>query len=218
MDRICEPELMEGEQQTLAYARADFSDSNQGFVDGLAAAFPGPLHAVVDLGCGPAEVMLRLARARPALRVTAVDGSAQMIKLAQDAVRTAGLEQQITLLTGYLPGLPLTEHSFDAVLSKDLLHHLPDPAVFWSEAQRLGRPGAAIYVMDLFRPDTPEAARHIVETVAADEHPLLKQDFYNSLCAAFTPDEIEDQLRRADLQLQVTPVSGRHMVIKGQLR
>ena len=44
------------------------------------------------------------------------------------------------------------------MLSKDLLHHLPDPMVLWEEIKRLGRPGAAVYVMDLVRPATTEAA------------------------------------------------------------
>jgi SAM-dependent methyltransferase len=100
---------------------------------------------------------------------------------------------------------------------KDLLHHLPNPMVLWSEARRLGRPGAVIYVMDLIRPETPDAARDIVESTAGREHPILKQDFYNSLCAAFTTEEAEDQVRQAGLSLDVSRISDRHMVIKGRL-
>jgi hypothetical protein len=33
MDRILEPELMDDSAQVEAYARADFSEVNQGFVD-----------------------------------------------------------------------------------------------------------------------------------------------------------------------------------------
>jgi len=217
MERTLEPELMEDEQQALAYARADFSTSNQWYVDHLLQENPGPLHTVLDIGCGPADVMLRLAAARPGLRITAVDGSGAMIALARKAVEQAGVEECITLLQGYVPGLPLDEHSFDAILSKDLLHHLPDPMVLWQEAARLGRSGAIVFVMDLMRPDTPQAARHIVETVAGGEHPILKEDFYASLCAAFTPDEVKAQVRQARLPLEVAQVSERHMVVWGRL-
>src|SRR5262249_12549517 len=109
------------------------------------------------------------------------------------------------------------EHSFDAILSKDLLHHLPDPSVLWHEAKRLGRPGAAVFVMDLYRPATPENAREIVEAAAASENPILRQDFYNSLCAACSVEEVEEQLKNAGLTLQVAQVSERHMLIKGLL-
>ena len=39
MERILEDELMEDENQALAYAAADFSTSNQMFVDRLIAEF-----------------------------------------------------------------------------------------------------------------------------------------------------------------------------------
>jgi SAM-dependent methyltransferase len=161
--------------------------------------------------------MLRLAAARPDIRITAIDGSAAMIELARQAVRRANLQGRITAMQGYIPGLALDQHGFDAILSKDLLHHLPEPMVLWSEAWRLGRPGAAVYVMDLIRPATPQDARNIVNTVAPDEHPILKEDFYNSLCAAFTVEEAKAQVKRAGLALEVAQVSDRHMVIKGLL-
>jgi len=215
--RVLEPELMTDEQQALAYAKADFSTSNQWYVDHLLADCPDQLGNVLDIGCGPGDVMLRLASARPGVRITAIDGSNAMIELARKAVRSAGLQQRVTLLQGYVPGLPLEEHSFDAILSKDLLHHLPDPMVLWSEARRLGRRGAAIYVMDLMRPESPQAAHNIVETVARDELPILKADFYASLCAAFTLEEARAQVKQSRLPLEVTQVSDRHMVIKGVL-
>ena len=43
MERVLEPELMDDELQSIAYARADFSSSNQFFVDGLINEFPRPL-------------------------------------------------------------------------------------------------------------------------------------------------------------------------------
>ena len=217
MERILEPEIMDDEQQALAYAGADFSTSNQWYVDHLIADYPDRIGNVLDIGCGPGDVMLRLASARPAVRITAIDGSRAMIDITRQALQRAGLQKRITPLQGRIPGLPLLEHSFDAILSKDLLHHLPDPMVLWNEAKRLGRPGAVIYVMDLTRPESPQAARTIVETVAPDELPILKDDFYASLCAAFTPEEASAQVARSGLPLQVVRVSDRHMLIKGTL-
>jgi ubiquinone/menaquinone biosynthesis C-methylase UbiE len=215
MNRVLEPELMDDERQSVAYAKADFSASNQFFVDSLIRDFPGHLRRALDIGCGPGDVVLRLARTAPDVHITAIDGSAPMIALARDAVRAAGLDGRITLVQGYLPGVLLESTAFDAVLSKDLLHHLPDPAVLWKEITRLGRPGAAVYVMDLVRPETPDAARRIVDDVAAGEDPILREDFYNSLCAAFTLDEVRGQLIDAGLALRVAQVSDRHMVVKG---
>jgi ubiquinone/menaquinone biosynthesis C-methylase UbiE len=217
MDRVLEPELMDDEAQSVAYAKADFSASNQMFVDGFVREFPAHLGRVVDLGCGPGDIDIRLVRAVPQVALTAVDGSHPMLAIADRALRAGGVESRVRLVHGILPGLPLDTHTFDAVLSKDLLHHLPEPGVLWNEVGRLGRQGAAVYVMDLVRPATRDSARRIVDAVAPHEDPILRQDFLNSLCAAFTVDEVADQLCAARLDLQVAQVSDRHMLIKGLL-
>ena len=215
MERVLEPELMDDERQSIAYARADFSSSNQFFVDGVINEFPRPLRTAVDIGCGPGDVMIRLARALPDLRITAIDASAPMIALARGAVMTEGLSDRIELVQGYVPGVALNAQRFDAVLSKDLLHHVPDPSVLWKEIARLARPRAVIYVMDLVRPSTPEEARLIVDRVAAREDPILREDFYNSLCAAFTVDELREQVAAAGLDLEVRQAGDRHAIISG---
>jgi ubiquinone/menaquinone biosynthesis C-methylase UbiE len=217
MDRILEPEIMDGEAEAAAYARADFSDSNQAYVADVVKSFPDHLAQVVDLGCGPGDIAIRLNRAAPTTRITGVDGSRAMLAIARQGLRAAGLEAKVSLLEGRLPGVPLPAHSFDLVLSKDMLHHLPDPRVLWSEVRQLGRPGAAVCVVDLCRPATPAAAHEIVERVSGAEHPLLKTDFYNSLCAAFTADEVREQLYVAKLPLIVSQLTERHLCVKGRL-
>ena len=56
-----------------------------------------------------------------------------------------------------------------------------------------------------------------VETVAGNEQPILKEDFYNSLCAAFTVEEVRSQIKQAGLDLDVIQISDRHMLIRGLL-
>ena len=208
---------MDGEAEAAAYASADFSDSNQAYVIDVTSSFPEHLAAVVDLGCGPGDIAIRLSRASATTRVTAVDGSPAMLAIARAALRSVGLEGRVNLLQARLPAVALTASSFDLLLSKDMLHHLPDPQVLWREVRRLGRPGAAVCVMDLCRPATPAAAHEIVERVSGAEHPLLKTDFYNSLCAAFTAEELRAQLAAACLPLIVRQLTERHLCIKGRL-
>ena len=208
---------MDGEAEAAAYACADFSDSNQAYVREVVESFPANLGQVVDLGCGPGDIAIRLSRAAGTIRITAVDGSAAMLALARKAVQAARLETRVRLVAGRLPGVDLGARQFDLVLSKDMLHHLPDPQVLWSEVKRLGRPGAAVCVMDLCRPESPAAAHEIVERVSGGEHPLLKADFYNSLCAAFTAGEVRAQLAAAGLPLTVRQLTERHLCVKGRL-
>jgi len=219
MERILEPELMEDPAQALAYARADFAGVNQGFVDRFLSAFPELTGGtIVDLGSGPADIPIRLARALPRLQIIAVDGSEAMLAHARSAVARAGLTDRIKLLRARVSPLPSRSHAFDAVVSNSLLHHLSDPDGFWLEVARVGRPGAALFVMDLFRPESREQARGIVETAAADEDPILNQDFFNSLLAAFTVDEVRAQLATSLPHLDCRVISERHWLVSGHLR
>jgi SAM-dependent methyltransferase len=81
LKRQLEPELMDDPEQALAYARADFSEENQGFVDTFREYYPDFASGhVLDLGCGPADIPIRFLRALPDCRVTGVDASAPMIR------------------------------------------------------------------------------------------------------------------------------------------
>lgn len=218
MKRVPEKEVMDDPEGAQAYAKADFSGVNQAFVGNLLKTHPRQARGkVVDLGCGPGDIMVRLAQAAPEARITAVDASGPMISIARAAVAKAGLSDRIALVEGYLPGLPLPDRSFDAVVSNSLLHQLPDPAAFWGEVKRLAKPGGAVFVMDLFRPASEAEARRIVEAAAAGEDQLLKDDFYNSLLAAFSLGEVAVQLADAGLPLVPVQASERHLLVSGVL-
>lgn len=218
MQRTLEPELMEDEAQCLAYAKADFADENQGFVDRFRDYYPEMTEGhVLDLGCGPGDIPIRFVAALPRCRVTGVDASAPMIRLAEEAVRSAGLAGRIVLTCSRFQALQLAEPA-DAVLSNSLLHHLSNPLQFWYDLTRLVKPGSCVLVMDLLRPESPEAAQAIVDRYAADEPAVLRRDFYNSLLAAFTEDEVAAQLAELNLsRLLIDVPDDRHWVVGGRL-
>jgi hypothetical protein len=46
-------------------------------------------------------------------------GSIEMLKLAKQAVTATAVDDQVELLHGYIPGVELEQHSYDAVVCKD---------------------------------------------------------------------------------------------------
>lgn len=77
---------------------------------------------------------------------------------------------------------------------------------------------APALIMDLHRPDSLERARAIVETHSAGEPEVLQRDFFHSLCAAFTLDEVRAQITKAGLdRLRCEMASNRHWVAWGRL-
>lgn len=216
MDRVLEPELMDDPKQAEAYARADFAEENQGFVDRFKEYFPDFSQGLVlDLGCGPADIPIRFARRYPSCRIMGIDASAPMIQLGEQDVKQAGLTDRITLRCERYEEVA-GARIVDAAISNSLLHHLPNPLQFWQKLRQLVKPGAPVLVMDLLRPESPEAAQAIVDRYAANEPAILRRDFYNSLLAAFTEDEIGSQLARMNLtRLLIDIPDDRHWVVGG---
>ena len=220
MDRVPEPELMDDPAQALAYAGADFAEPHGRFVELVFERLPGlPARGrALDLGCGPGDIALRFLRARPGWNVDAIDGSRAMLDLARSAATSAGLADRVRFVEGVLPGAVPPSIAYELVLSNSLLHHLHEPDVLWQTARRWSRPGTRLFVMDLIRPESPDAATGLIDRYAAGEPAVLRRDFYNSLLAAFTPDEIRNQLERASLgHLSVAAVSDRHAIVWGTL-
>jgi 2-polyprenyl-3-methyl-5-hydroxy-6-metoxy-1,4-benzoquinol methylase len=217
-DRVLEPEVMDDDAQVLAYAQADFSTENQGFVDRFREYFPEFTQGhVFDLGCGPGDIPIRFARAVPGCRITGVDASAPMIRWAEQAVARAGLSERVSFRCERFQDLAGANQA-DAVISNSLLHHVPNPLQFWHKVRVLVKPGSPVLVMDLLRPESPEAAQAIVDRYAAGAPAILRRDFYNSLLAAFTEDEVAAQLAELNLPgLLVDVIDDRHWVVGGRI-
>jgi len=223
MQRIPEPELMDGGEQVLAYANADFAASDAAMVERLAHLCAGdPGARLVDLGCGPGNISLLLARRWPEAAVHGLDGAPRMLAVARERLAAEPqlaprLQFQKALLPLLDPG-PLAARC-SAVVSNSLLHHLHDPAVLWQAVAQLAASGAFVYVQDLRRPASAEAVDALVAEQMLGAPPVLRQDYRASLHAAFTPEEVRAQLEQAGLtgQLQVAPRQERYLEVWGRL-
>jgi len=218
MPRQPEPEVMVDALEAGAYGAADFSEVNAAFVERLVElAGNCPAARAVDLGTGPADIPIWVVRAMAGWRVVAVDASPAMIELARRAVTAADLGESIELVLADAKNTGLPGHSFDVVFSNSILHHINDSAALWREVRRLAAPGALVFLRDLARPPDPEAAWEIVDAYAGDESDLLREEYYRSLLAAYTPDEVRGQLDATGLApLRVDMATDRHLDVFGR--
>jgi SAM-dependent methyltransferase len=143
-----------------------------------------------------------------------------MLDWGHQALLQAELTDRVSLHACHLPHGDAPHTKYDLVLSNSLLHHLDDPAVLWQSVKRWSLPGGPVFVMDLYRPETPLDVERLVEAYAAGDPDVLRRDFASSLAAAYRPDEVRAELERAGLaHLAVEVVSDRHFVVWGsQLR
>jgi trans-aconitate methyltransferase len=217
VNRIPEPELMDEAEQARAYSEADFAETHDRCAALCEEFFgrDGLVGTILDLGCGPADVTVRLARRFPRAAFHGVDGAEAMLAHGRARVAREGLADRIRLTHALLPRDVPPLEQYDGVVSNSLLHHLHDPSVLWGAVARYAKPRAPVFIMDLRRPASVDDARRLAATHAAGEPDVLQRDFLNSLCAAFTPEEVRRQLREMSLELDVVAIGDRHLVAQG---
>ena len=132
----------------------------------IAAAAPDCAR-VLEVGCGPGHLSIRLAR-QHGLDVTGLDLDPAMIERARaNADRSEdGDERGPSFLVGDVAALPFPDESFDLVVSTMSMHHWADPTAGMAEIDRVLRPGASALIWD-FRPgfqpfhgDLPDPVEH----------------------------------------------------------
>lgn len=218
MQRIAEPELMDEKEAALAYDAADFSAAHEVFVDYFAHLFPGFQNGLVlDLGCGTGDIAIRFARRYPRTTLIGLDGARAMLEIARINLGKHGLTDRIQLVQAYLPTDKLLLPKFDVIICNSLLHHLADPHILWQTIAAKAKKGAPFLVMDLLRPQSLEEAQNLVLQYANDAPPRLQEDFYASLLAAYTVEEVKKQLQAFTfVNVDIAIISDRHFIVRGQ--
>jgi SAM-dependent methyltransferase len=128
------------------------------FFDGIAAevAAAAPAGArVLEVGCGPGRLSIRLARDH-GLDVVGLDLDPAMIeRAAANAARSDGHDRVPSFLVGDVASLAFPDGSFDLVASTLSMHHWVDPAAGLNEIARVLRSGGRALVWDLRRGYVP---------------------------------------------------------------
>ena len=152
---------------------------------------------VLDAGCGTGWLAAGLRRAAPHVQVLGVDLSEGMLGRA----RAAGAWP---LLQADAQRLPFGDASVDLVVSRGVLHHLPDVPAALAEWHRVLRPAGAVVVTS---EPTPTVDRHggtlVRGLLAVLRRPLTaEEDFWEVASMAanlhvFTPAELAATARQA---------------------
>jgi len=149
----------------------------------LAELKPG--ETVLDLGSGGGiDVLLSARRVGPTGKAYGLDMTDEMLALARENQRKAGVEN-VEFLKGAIEEIPLPDRSVDVIISNCVINLSADKDQVLREAFRVLRPGGRLAVSDLvFRKPVPEALRSDLELWAGCVAGALHEDEYRAKLAA----------------------------------
>ncbi len=152
--------------------------------------------SVLDLGSGGGiDVLLSARRVGPSGRAYGVDMTDEMLDLARENQRKAGVENA-TFLHGTIEALPLPESAVDVVISNCVINLSTDKPKTIAEAFRVLRPGGRFAVADIVTTQPmPPAARRAAALWAGCVAGALAIDEYRRVLADAGFEDVEIETR-----------------------
>jgi arsenite methyltransferase len=158
----------------------------------LAALNPG--ETVLDLGSGGGiDVLLSAKRVGPSGKAYGLDMTDEMLALANENRRKAGVEN-VEFLKGEIENIPLPDHSVDVIISNCVINLSANKDRVLQEAFRVLKPGGRFAVSDVVTKGEmlPEIRRNVLLWVGCVAGALEENEYRNKLAGAgFEQIELE---------------------------
>ena len=138
---------------------------------------------IVDLGCGPGDLVVELAGRLKDVKIVGLDPSASMLLWAG---RHATADGRIRFVTGDAAELPFSDGSVDVVVSTLSMHHWEDPTEAFAEIARVLTPDGFAYIYDLgILAYTPQEMAQIAEGAGLEPGEIVRERARGGLVASF---------------------------------
>ncbi len=176
--------LYNGTEKALLPEEAVLASLGCGNPTALTNLEPG--ETVLDLGSGGGiDVLLSAKRVGPTGKAIGLDMTDEMLALARENQRKAGLEN-VEFLKGEIESIPLPDNSVDVIISNCVINLSADKDQVLREAFRVLKPGGRFAVSDVVvRGDVPSEVRQsMLLWVGCIAGALKDSDYMNKLGAA----------------------------------
>jgi ubiquinone/menaquinone biosynthesis C-methylase UbiE len=150
----------------------------------------------LEAGSGPGYLGLDWLSRTTETRLVGLDISPDMISLAENHAREAGLMARAGYFLGSVEAIPFEINTFDAVFSSRSLHEWTDPCRVFTEFWRVLKPGGKLYLSDLRR-DLLRPALNFLERRMTSKGVL--EALHASIAAAYTLEEVAGMLDSAKI-------------------
>ena len=161
----------------------------------LAELQPGEV--VLDLGSGGGiDVLLAARKVGPAGKAYGIDLTDEMLELARENQRRAGLDN-VEFLRGEIENIPLPDASVDVIISNCVINLSADKRRVLSEAYRVLKPGGRFAVSDVVvRGPVPAEVRESMELWIGCIAGALEVDDFRSFLESTGFEDVEIEATR----------------------
>lgn len=111
---------------------------------------------LLDIGTGPARLLLNLYQQALDMRLVGIDSSAAMVAQARKNISAAGISDAVEVKEGSAARIPFPDQSFDIVVSTVSMHHWKKPTDCLNEVYRVLKDNSFALMYDLVS-DTPKS-------------------------------------------------------------
>jgi len=156
---------------------------------------------VLDMGTGSGLLAIELAKAKGChFDITAVDISENMIKIAVDNAKQAGVEDKVRFMVSTAAALPFPDNSFDLVMSYASLHHWLEPVTVFNEVERVVKKSGSFIIRDNKRFYQNPLWKAVIWFISRFMNKRHRENWPKAILASYTIPEVKEMLKRSQLR------------------
>ena len=160
---------------------------------------------LLDIGTGTARTLIELTKEirLSDIKFVGVDYFEDMVAAAKNNVKQCNLSERVEIYQGDVHKLIFSDHSFEVIIGRSVVHHWADPVAAYKELFRVLKPGGVIIIHEPCKNPSDEALQYFNQQRSdMGIHGMNLEE-------KFTSEEVLKQLEQAGIAKHARVIPGK---------